>query len=103
MAFLIAVQTANGDWHAHVVAHPSQTYCGDIDVIGRAVPAWRYVEAWDGVKKDDAVRLAQTLKGAPKARRQTLFGRGGDGGGRRRGFTGPAFPAPACRGAFWED
>lgn len=73
MAFLIAVQTANGDWHAHVVAHPSQTYCGDIDVIGRAVPAWRYVEAWDGVKKDDAVRLAQTLKGAPKARRRQII------------------------------
>lgn len=73
MAFLIAVQTANGDWQAHVVAHPSQTYCGDIDVIGRAVPAWRYVEAWDGVKKDDAVRLAQTLKGAPKARRRQII------------------------------
>ena len=73
MAFLIAVQTADGGWRAHVVAHPSPTFCGDIDVIGRKVSAWRYVEAWDGVKKDDAVRLAQTLKGAPKALRRQII------------------------------
>jgi hypothetical protein len=73
MAFLIAVQLKNGDWQAHVVAHPSSAFCGDIDVIGRRVPSWRFIEAWEGVKKDDAVRLAQTLKGAPKTQRRQLI------------------------------
>lgn len=39
MAYLVALQVANGDWHAHIVAHPSQRYRGDIDVLrGRSRP-----------------------------------------------------------------
>lgn len=73
MAYLIAVQVANGDWHAHVVAHPSQRYRGDIDVLGKAVPAYCFVEVWDGVRKDDALRLAHSLKGVPKGKRREVI------------------------------
>lgn len=70
MAYLVAVQVSNGDWHAHVVAHPSQRYRGDVDVLGRTVPEYCFVEVWGGVRKEEALRLAQTLKGVPKARRR---------------------------------
>lgn len=73
MAYLVAVQLSNGDWQAHVVAHPSQRYRGDIDVLGRTVPEYCFVEVWDGVRKDDAVRLAHTLAGTPKARRRKMI------------------------------
>jgi hypothetical protein len=73
VAYLIAVQVSNGDWHAHIVAHPSQRYRGDIDVLGRTVPAYCYVEAWEGVRKEDAVRLANTLKGTAKPRRREII------------------------------
>ena len=70
MAYLVALQVANGDWHAHIVAHPSQRYRGDIDVLGRTVPAYCFVEVWDGVRREDAVRLAHTLRGVPKGKRR---------------------------------
>jgi hypothetical protein len=73
MAYLVAVQEPSGEWHAHIVAFPSYQICGDIDVLGRTVPNYCFVEVWDGVRKEDALRLAQTLRGTPKARRRQLI------------------------------
>jgi len=73
MAYLVAVQVSNGDWHAYVVAHPSQRYRGDLDVLGRIVPEYCFVEVWDGVRKEDALRLAHTLNGTSKARRREMI------------------------------
>jgi hypothetical protein len=73
MACLVAIQTLTGEWRSFVIAHPSQRFQGDVDVIGRKVPAFRYLRAWDGVRKDDAVRLANTLKGLPPTERRAAI------------------------------
>lgn len=73
MAYLVAVQVANGDWHAHIVAHPSVRYRGDTDVLGKKVPHFCFIEVWDGIRKEDAARLAYTLKGVSKGKRRDLI------------------------------
>lgn len=79
MACLVAIQTLSGEWRSFVIAHPSQRFQGDVDVVGRKVPPFRYLRAWDGVRKDEAVRLANTLKGLPVAERRAAIWAAADG------------------------
>lgn len=79
MACLVAVQTLTGEWRSFVIAHPSQRFEGDVDVIGRKVPPFRYLRAWDGVTKTDAVRLANTLKGLPPVDRKEAIWKASEG------------------------
>lgn len=78
MAHLVAVQTANGEWLAFVVAHPNR-FVGDIDVTGRTVPSYRHMRAWDGVPKAEAERLAKSLRGVPKAARHAAILKAAEG------------------------
>ena len=69
MALLAIVQREDGEWSAFVLPHMQRRWEGAEDVLGRAVPAFRYIEVHDGVKKADAPRLAQELRGLPRERR----------------------------------
>ncbi|WP_332659014.1 hypothetical protein [Brevundimonas sp.] len=79
MAHLVAIQTSTGEWHAYVVARPSNRFVGDIDVSGRTVPSFCHLRAWDGVPKEDAERLARSLKGVPKAARHAAILKAAEG------------------------
>ena len=79
MAHLVAIQTSTGEWQAFVVAHPSNRFVGDVDVIGRTVPSFCYIRAWDGVPKAEAERLALSLKGVPKAARHAAILKASEG------------------------
>lgn len=73
MAHLVAIQTCAGEWRSFVVAHPTNRIVGDIDVIGRKVPDFAYLRAWDGVPRAEAERLALSLKGVPKGARHAAI------------------------------
>lgn len=79
MAHLVAIQTPKGEWLSFVVAHPTNQIVGDIDVIGRKVPSFGYLRAWDGVPKAEAERLALSLKGVPRAARHAAILRASQG------------------------
>lgn len=79
MAHLVAIQTSAGEWQAFVIAHPSNRFVGDIDVIGRKVPHFSYMRAWDGVPKVEAERLARSLRGVPKSARHTAILKASEG------------------------
>jgi hypothetical protein len=79
MAHLVAIQTPAGVWQAFVVAHPSNRFVGDLDVTGRRVPAFRHLQAWDGVPKAEAERLARSLRGVPRAARQAAILKASEG------------------------
>lgn len=79
MAHLVAIQTSTGEWQAFVVAQPSNRFVGDVDVIGRKLPSFCYMRAWDGVPKTEAERLALSLKGVPKAARHAAILKASEG------------------------
>jgi len=79
LAHLVAIQTSSGEWQAFVVAHPSNSFVGDIDVTGRKVPSFCYLRAWDGVPKAEAERLARSLRGVPKAARRAAILKASEG------------------------
>lgn len=78
MAHLVAIQTANGEWEAYVVAHPNR-FVGDIDVTGRTIPSFRHMRAWDGVPGAEAERLALSLRGVPRAERHAAILKASEG------------------------
>ena len=73
MAFLVGIQRLNGEWDNFVLAHDPRDDAGSVDVLGRTIPPFRYLEAYDGLHKDDMMRLANALKGVPKDRRRAVF------------------------------
>lgn len=79
MAHLVAVQTATGEWLSFVVAHPTNRFVGDVDVIGRKVPSFTCMRAWDGVPKAEAERLALSLRGVPGAARHAAILKASEG------------------------
>jgi hypothetical protein len=79
VAYLIAIQTCTGEWKSFVVIHPTNRIVGDIDVIGRKVPSFSYMRAWDGVPKVEAERLARSLRGVPKALRHAAILKASEG------------------------
>ena len=85
MAHLVAIQTSKGEWQSFVVAHPTNRIVGDVDVIGRKVPSFSCLRAWDGVPKAEAERLALSLRGVPRAVRYAAILKASEG--LRRSFT----------------
>lgn len=79
MAHLVAIQTSTGEWQSFVVAQPTNRFVGDIDVIGRKVPSFCYMRAWDGVPKAEAERLAKSLRGVPKSARHAAILKASEG------------------------
>ncbi|MBA3050014.1 MAG: hypothetical protein KKE42_07135 [Alphaproteobacteria bacterium] len=79
MAHLVAIQTPKGEWLSFVVAHPTNQVVGDVDVIGRKVPCFTFLRAWDGVPKAEAERLALSLKGVPRAARHAAILKASEG------------------------
>jgi hypothetical protein len=74
MTLLVGVQRTNGEWDNFVVAHKTTPYYTDsVDVLGRKLPRFGYIEVYDGVLKGDMLRLANELKGIPKAQRRSAF------------------------------
>ncbi|MXO60057.1 hypothetical protein GRI89_10955 [Altererythrobacter salegens] len=73
MAFLVGIQRLNGEWDNFVLPRDPRDYLGAEDVLGRKIPPFRYLEVYDGVPKEDMVRLANALKGLPKDRRHAVF------------------------------
>ncbi|RYY26467.1 MAG: hypothetical protein EOP62_10060 [Sphingomonadales bacterium] len=73
MAVLIGVEQMNGEWDNMVLARLPQTIAGSIDVLGREVPCFRYVRGYDGLTKEEALRVAKTLRGMPRDRRRAAF------------------------------
>ena len=79
MAHLVAIQTCTGEWRSFVVAHPTNQIVGDIDVIGRKVPNFVHMRAWDGVPRAEAERLALSLRGVRKAARHAAILKASEG------------------------
>jgi len=78
MAVLVGIQLENGEWDNFVLPRSPKDFCGSVDVLGRTLPCFQYLEAYEKVGKDDALRLARTLRGIPKAlRRQAFLDRAG--------------------------
>ena len=71
MALLVVVETQEGEWRTFVIAHQiAHNYVGDVDVLGATVPGgYRRLRSWDGVPRDEAERMARSLRGAPKSKR----------------------------------
>lgn len=79
MAHLVAIQTSTGEWETFVVAHPSNRFVDDVDVIGRTVPSFHHMRAWDGVPKAEAERLARSLRRVPKSTRYAAILKAAEG------------------------
>lgn len=73
MAILIGLQLCDGSWDNFVLTREPNPIAGSTDVLGRTVPEFHYIEGFDGVPRADAIRLANSLRGIPKARRQAAF------------------------------
>lgn len=75
MAVLLGVQREDGEWENFILTRvPNiQFLSGCSDVIGRKVPCFRYVEAYDGVPREDAIRIAKQLQGMVRGKRRDAF------------------------------
>ena len=63
MAWLVGVQQENGNWDAFVYDRFTAQMHYTVDVLGRELPHFRYIVAYEGVPKADAERLANELRG----------------------------------------
>lgn len=76
MAFLVAFGLPGGEWEVVVMDRFHPASLGEArDVLGRRLPKWKRLEAREGVRKADTLRLANQLKGMKAADRYALFRR----------------------------
>lgn len=73
MAILIGIQTPNGEWDNFVMTREPRDVAGSVDILGRTVPCFSYVEGYDGIPREEAERLANSLKGRSKKERHQAF------------------------------
>ena len=77
MALLVAIERTDREWDVVVLARLAMAHLQDRaamrDVLDRAVPPFGKFRAYDGISADEAVRLANALRGMSRARRMAYF------------------------------